>query len=93
MKINLELSNAQIWHILRANGYVIEDVLVWYAPHDSEEINEDELKSYYTKFVYKRGEETPWKHEEKPLLENYERYLFDKMVGRIISDLLFKKLL
>lgn len=96
MEIKLKLSNEDIDRILMVNGYVCERVLMWYPKHPFDanmafELNE--LGCYYVKMAYPKENCCPWRHEEKPLIENYKEFEYENVVNNLINKLMFSKLL
>ena len=96
MEIKLNFSNEDIDKILNENGYVCENVLMWYSkhPYDIEyAVEHGELGSYYVKMAYPKNIDCPWKQDEKPLVENYKEFVYDNFVNNFVSKLILSKLL
>ena len=96
MEINIEFEKEEINAILKKNGYIIEEATFYYPRHpysEEDAIRWGEICSVKTTVAYLKGIDCEWKHEEKPLLSNYKEFLYLNVVNKVISSLMYQKLL
>lgn len=93
MEIKLCFTEEQISELLEKHGYVVEDVLMWYPLYDGMDKSSTNFGKRYVKLAYPNGMDCPWKKGEKTFFENYKDFLYDKIVERLISNLVFQKII
>ena len=90
MKITINFTKKQIDSILKKNGYETSEVLLWYKLSDYED---SKLGCYKERLAYPRGMDCKWNSEERPMLSDYEDFIYDKVAQNLINDLFFQMVL
>ena len=89
MRIDINLDFDDCLEILRRNGYVYEELKLYYSldttPYGGKLTSKD-LIAVNTKVAYRERPE--FLNAEYPLLEDAEDYLFDKVIERLFKEML-----
>ena len=91
MKIDINLDFDDCLEILRRNGYVYEELKLYYTLNTNpyiDKVDPKDLIPVNTKVAYK--ERPGFLNAEYPLLEDAEDYLFDKVIERLFKDMLLR---
>ena len=91
MKIDINLDFDDCLEILRRNGYVYEEVKLYYTLNTNpyiDKVDPKDLIPVNTKVAYKQNERPGFLNAEYPLLEDVEDYTFDKVIERLFKDMI-----
>jgi hypothetical protein len=93
MKIDINITKEKCLEILKANNYKLEDVKLYYKlnenPYKSNEMGANGLKCIISSIAYENGKEPDFLKSEYPMLDDAEDYLFDKVINRLVNEMLF----
>jgi hypothetical protein len=97
MKIDINITKEKCLEILKANNYKLEDVKLYYKlnenPYKSNEMDANGLKCIISSIAYENGKEPDFLKSEYPMLDDAEDYLFDKVINRLVNEMLIDSIL
>lgn len=98
MRVEIELNEEQCQRMFEKEGYVVEEVLLYYCtssdPYGNlNEVDKSSLGSVYGRVVYKKDEKPKELLEEHPDISKCQKYIYNNMVNQLFSRILFEKLI
>jgi len=96
MKIEIELENWKCEYLIAMNHFTVEEVTAYYS-HDinpyGNDYTEDNLKPIKIKIAYPIGEKPTALEKQYPMLEDLEKYEYEKVVNKLFSEMLWRTIL
>ena len=96
MKIEIELENWKCEEIIAKNHFTVEEVTAYYSydinPYGND-YTEDNLKSIKIKIAYPINEKPTALEKQYPMLEDLEKYKYEKVVSKLFSEMLWRIIL
>ena len=86
MKIDIDLSENDIQHILRSTNYAEETITLWYEKYDNPYAMYDAMDCVMKRVVYPVGQRPKELGAIKPLLEDVSPYLLENMISKLFNQ-------
>ena len=98
MKFNIDFNDEQCSTLLDMQGYVVEEVMLYYNPdtdpyENDEEIDTSLLRGVKYKVVYKQGYKPEELEKEYPLIGECRPYIYANALSNIINNWLYHMML
>ncbi len=86
MKIDINLSENDIQHILRSTNYTEESVTLWYEKYIGPYDQYDGMDCVVKKIVYPVGQRPKELDSVEPLLESARPYLIENVIPKLFNQ-------
>ena len=99
MKVDIEFNDAQCSTLLDMQGYVVEEVTLYYNPDtnpyydNGTECDPSLLRGVEYKVAYKRGHKPAELEKEYPLISECRIYAYSNVLNNLVSNWLYHVML